>query len=712
MAIITGTPSDDTLGGTSDADQIFGLGGNDQLLGHNGDDLIEGGDGHDALRGLLGNDILLGGTGDDFLNGGQGDDIIDGGTGWDRAAFSTGAVAAVTVDLNIQGVVQNTGQGNDTLIGIEHVSGTRFNDVLTGNGGDNWIWGGSDGSGVTGDDTIFAGDGNDLVEVGAGNHYLDGGAGTDTLSLWGNADDIGPSGVTVSLLLQGAVQDTEQGIMFLTGFENLSGSVHGDSLTGDGGSNRLAGDVGDDQLSGGAGDDTLYGDGRIIIDTHGTAGSGPITTYADIAAAFPDLVAGNDTLEGGLGDDLLNGGGGSDTASYANATGAVQVFLNNFGGGSSSGADGNDTFVSIENVTGSDHDDFLTGNNLDNVLNGGGGHDQLRGNGGNDTLLGGDGDDFLAGGDGDDILDGGDGWDRTSFFTGATAGVTVDLNIQGAAQNTGRGMDILIGIEHTSGTAFDDVLIGNAGDNWLWGDPTGNDTISGNDGNDLIWVGVGHHVVSGGSGIDTLGSNATDLPSGVTWSLALQGSPQATTHGTIDMSGFENLSGTEHDDSLTGDGGANLLAGGLGNDTLSGGAGNDILYGDGLVTVDTHGGGSGPIVTYADATTVLGGVAGNDVLDGGKGDDVLNGGSGDDVLTGGNGTDRFVFGPQSGNDRITDFKKDVIAFEGVAGVDDFGDLIITRVGRDTLISWGDGSDSILIEGMRPNQLDPAFFTFG
>ena len=36
-------------------------------------------------------------------------------------------------------------------------------------------------------------------------------------------------------------------------------------------------------LSGGDGNDTLYGDGRVIVDTHGTGGSGPIVTYGDVA---------------------------------------------------------------------------------------------------------------------------------------------------------------------------------------------------------------------------------------------------------------------------------------------------------------------------------------------------------------------------------------------------------------------------------------------
>ncbi len=110
-----------------------------------------------SLRGGDGNDILLGGNDDDFLRRRRhGDDILDGGAGWDRATYAVGATAGVTVDLNIQGVAQNTGsKGFDTLIGIEHLSGTVFDDLLTGDGGDNWIWGGSDGSGVTGNDTYL-----------------------------------------------------------------------------------------------------------------------------------------------------------------------------------------------------------------------------------------------------------------------------------------------------------------------------------------------------------------------------------------------------------------------------------------------------------------------------------------------------------------------------------------------------------------------------
>ena len=729
MAIINGTPGDDNLGGTPADDQIFGFAGNDQLFGLGGDDLLDGGDDHDALRGGDGNDQLSGGNGDDFLRGddnGVGDDLIDGGDGWDRVTYAVGATAGVTVDLNIQGVAQDTGsKGFDTLIGIEHLTGTIFDDILIGNSGDNWIWGGSDTSGVTGNDTILAGGGNDLVEVGAGNHNLDGGTGIDTLSLWGNDSDITADGVTFSLLLQGAAQDTEQGMMNASGFENLSGSKHDDVLTGDGSDNVLAGDQGSDSLVGGAGNDILYGDGRIIVDDHGTGGSGPITTYADITATFPFLVAGDDVLEGGDGDDLLHGGGGSDTASYASASGEVQVdlafgFADEFDGTGT--YQSTDTLVSIENFLGSAFNDFVRGSAGDNVLTGGAGHDFMRGMDGNDTMVGGDDDDYLDGGQGDDLLDGGAGWDRATFAPSAAAGVTVDLNIVGIAQATGQGNDTLIGIEHVSGTAFDDVLIGDGGDNWIWGGSnatgvTGNDNIAAGGGDDLVQLGTGTHVADGGLGTDTLSlhGNGTDITAaGVTVSLDLQGAAQDTEQGMMTLTGFENLSGSNFDDVLSGDDGANLLAGYSGDDTLSGGKGDDILYGDGVVVVDTHGtGGSGPIGTIVDVSLLdFPEPAGNDILDGGKGDDILNGGGGDDTLTGGQGRDIFAFGAASGNDTVTDFRnnQDAIRFEGVAGVDDFSDLTVTAMGNDTLISWGTG-DSILIEGVKANKIDASDFLF-
>ncbi|HYI39418.1 MAG TPA: calcium-binding protein [Allosphingosinicella sp.] len=707
MAIINGTSDNDFLNGTAGDDTIAALAGNDLVLAREGNDVVDGGDGHDNLHGDDGNDILIGGTGDEYLRGDSGDDLIDGGSGWDRVAFFT-AMSGIAVDLRIQGVAQNTGVGSDTLVGIEHASGTEFADVILGNDGDNWLWG------ENGDDSINAFGGSDLVEVGPGNVSADGGAGNDTFSVWAN--DAALAGVAVSLLLQGAAQATGIGTMTLSGFENLSGSDGDDTLTGDGNSNVLAGDSGNDALAGGAGNDVLYGDGRIIVDTHGTGYSGPITTYVDVEADFPGggFLDGNDVLEGGDGDDSLWGGGGSDTASYAGSGGGQFVSLVS---GFASGAAGEDDLHDIENVLGSAHDDQMLGNSGANVLTGGNGHDYVRAGGGSDILSGGDGDDYLVGGFGDDRIDGGAGWDRAAFYHDTATGVTVNLNIQGVAQNTGQGMDTLVGIEHASGTPFDDVLTGNAGDNWLWGEE-GNDTFHAGAGNDLVEVGTGTHVADGGIGNDTLSfyANGTGVTANVTASLLLQGAAQSTGAGSMTLTGFENLSGSYQNDILTGDGADNVLAGDVGNDILNGGNGNDILYGDGRIIVDTHGTGtSGPITTFGDVVSAFPGdpdiVSGNDSLNGGKGDDILVGGGGDDLLTGAQGNDVFVFGPGSGHDRVTDFaKKDSIAIAGVAGVDDFSDLTIVNAGGSAVISWGTG-DSITLDGYKANKLSAADFSF-
>jgi Ca2+-binding RTX toxin-like protein len=327
-----GADGNDTL---RNIENVVGSAFDDQLLGNDAANVLDGGAGHDLLFGRGGDDTLLGGAGDDFLRGSEGADIMDGGSGWDRvSSFLTVPTVGVTFNLNIQGVAQDTGHGLDTLISIEHASGTVLSDTLIGDGGDNWLWGGSDGmaGGGTGNDNISGGGGNDLVEVGTGNHTLAGGTGTDTLSFLGGHVEISSDGVTFSLASQGIAQNTEQGMMTATGFENLSGSLFDDVLTGDDDANVIAGDQGNDTLSGGRGNDILYGDGRIHVDTHGTGGSGPITTWTDSTPLDPTYVGGNDTLDGGRGDDTLYGGRGNDTMT---------------------GGQGRDTFV-IEAASGND----------------------------------------------------------------------------------------------------------------------------------------------------------------------------------------------------------------------------------------------------------------------------------------------------------------------------------------------------------------------
>jgi predicted extracellular nuclease len=88
--------------------------------------------------------------------------------------------------------------------------------------------------------------------------------------------------------------------------------------------------------------------------------------------------------------------------------------------------------------------------------------------------------------------------------------------------------------------------------------------------------------------------------------------------------GADLVIGRQGTDQLSGNGGADVLCGGNGDDALSGGAGNDALEGE----------------------------RGDDSLSGGAGDDILRGGQGDDSLTGGLDADAFSGGP--GADTNTD----------------------------------------------------------
>jgi Ca2+-binding RTX toxin-like protein len=147
-----------------------------------------------------------------------------------------------------------------------------------------------------------------------------------------------------------------------------------------------------------------------------------------------------------------------------------------------------------------------------------------------------------------------------------------------------------------------------------------------------------------------------------------------------------NLNGGNGDDSLVGNATNNaedVLNGGNGNDNLSGYGGTDALYGGN--GDDKLSGGAGIDYLYGDN--------GNDTLDGGLDGDFLFGGKGNDVLTGGAGADKFVFAPQGGSDRITDFKlaegdKLFFAdfFSTAITVDAFLQKYVTDIGNDLLIS--------------------------
>lgn len=196
--------NDDFLDGGDGDDTVYGGPGDDLIKGSAGNDTLDGGDGDDDIRGANGDDTLVGGPGEDRLHPGAGsdtvdggpdrdriwagadDDAVDGGTGIDTVYYRF-ATNGINADLTT-GIV--TGFGTDTIVGIERVAGTKFDDVLMGNAGRNVL------RGIAGNDQADGGAGNDLVIGGRGDDMLVGGDGDDRIRGGGGQDEgIGGEGI-------------------------------------------------------------------------------------------------------------------------------------------------------------------------------------------------------------------------------------------------------------------------------------------------------------------------------------------------------------------------------------------------------------------------------------------------------------------------------------------------------------------------------------
>src|SRR6478752_1713700 len=123
------------------------------INGTNGGDSLYGGAAADVINGLNGNDTLKGFGGADRLDGGNGIDTV----------FYGDSTAGVGINLATGRGVGGSAEG-DTLISIENVFGSNFNDTLTGTSGANQLHGQ---------------DGNDVIKGGGGDDFLDGGNGND-----------------------------------------------------------------------------------------------------------------------------------------------------------------------------------------------------------------------------------------------------------------------------------------------------------------------------------------------------------------------------------------------------------------------------------------------------------------------------------------------------------------------------------------------------
>ncbi|MGK9237113.1 calcium-binding protein, partial [Inquilinus limosus] len=572
--------------------------------------------------------------------------------------------------------------------------------------------------------------------------------------------------------------------------EHVEGSIHGDELIGDDGGNRLKGEDGDDVLRGGLGADRLDG-GHGCDRLHGEEGDDTLTGGE-----------GGDVLIGGVGADSIDGGAGSDTAFYAGSAEGVRVDLAT-GQGFGGEAEG-DSYENVENVEGSAHADVLIGNAAANRLVGGAGADVLDGGAGNDTvsytgsvqgvivdleagrgafgdaegdtyqgienaegsahddvlngdeganqLRGGAGDDRLAGGGGADVLDGGAGND-TASYAGSAEGVRVDLATGQGFGGEAEG-DSYENVENVEGSAYADVLIGDAAENTLLGG-AGADVFDGSGGADLLdggigvdtvsyigsaqsvtvnlWYNVGYggdaegdkyreierivgsahdDVLIAGTGVDILdGGTGADMIShlhsseGVTVDLAAGRGSGGTAEGDF-YSGMEHIEGSDWDDVLVGNHADNRLLGSEGSDILSGGDGNDVLIGGSAADLLVGGVGS-DTVSYADAdiSDDLQGVTINLKLGRGAGGEAegdiyqdiehAEGSFWDDMLIGNDGANRLNGG--SGNDQLCGGAgDDLLVGGGGDSIFGGGDAIDGGAGMDT-VSYADSYGDVMVD---------------
>ena len=723
----------------------------ERALGGVGDDHITGNIIDNDLVGNAGDDTLLGGPGNDTLHGGPGGDILDGHTGSDTADYSD-SPAGVDVRLGANIALGGDATG-DTLISIENLTGSPYQDTLTGDAGDN------------------------TLEGGPGADRLEGGPGRDTAAYTTSGDRVEINLATGSITGGDAAGDT-----FLS-IENLTGSGRNDSLTGDAGDNVLAGGAGADILVGGPGLDTasyLGSDMSVTVRLHSllaTGGDAEGDVFgATVAVSWvqpdgatatetlPDIenLAGSDygdVLAGDRRDNVLRGHAGNDKL---------------YGGPGG----GDDT------LSGGSGDDSLFGGLGMDMLTGEAGYDFLVGGMGNDILEGGDGDDTLRGGPGADVLTGGVGLD-TADYSGSDNAVTVRLHSLAAAggdatgdtfgntvavayrqANGSTGTESLPDIENLMGSAHNDVLAGDRRDNvlnggvghdTLYGGPGGgNDTLFGNDGNDTLYGGLGDDVLNGGTGDDQLkGGTGNDVMLGGTGRNTLDGGMGRDTASfefaaagitaNLDdpaesdslvrqntLFSIENLTGSNHNDTLIGDVGNNVLAGLNGDDILQGGPGDDVLRGgqgadildggDGMDTVDYSRATSGILHTEGDTLNDIEMIIGSDYRDhlfgpdtqphesyastgtftfypgissdditiqGGPGDDAIHSNTGDDTLYGGPGDDDII--SQGGNNTLYGGPGD-----DQLSTDEEGNNTIHPGTGDNRIYLGEGADTVVI----------------
>ncbi len=654
------------------------------------------------ITGFSGVEHLLSGSGNDnfvFAPGALLTGTLDGGEGLaDHVDFSAWS-SPVTVDLNMDGARPLGGRNRN----IEHATGGRGNDRLTGNaranrliggGGDDTLTGLDGADILIGDHATFRVNSNDLrvietTEFSTGNDQLVGGGGDDVV-MGGLGDDTINTGNGNNAVVADTGRIVHSSFAIV---ELVSGRVNhagADVITTGSGNDYLIAGSGNDRITATAG-----GNNILVADRGAIAFSEGLVVRVDGRGSS---LAGADHLDVGPGNDVLIAGGQTDVIDDAggnnNILGDDGTFF--FLRGSLAEVrlaapinDGADVIT-----TGAGRDLIWTGNG-DNTVHAGAANDDVLAGDGDDTLFGEADDDFLVGGLGDDRLfghqevnsdDAGADILVGGVISGPLTANRADYNIlvrsdlyrpTEAAFPTDSGYvppeiapSLVAGLS-VNGVPFDgeDLLVGGGGRDMLFGgteaDRLFGDGMTATGGESDIATSAGDYL-DAGAGEDGIvfGSGGDDLVRG--------GAGRDVVHGGT---GIDYVLGDDGDDKLYGDAGAegqrlfggsgneqlfadavalseeagDQLFGGDGNDVLHGntrreilvgGPGNDVLYGDQLAGNATNAYAPNPNRDTTGADDRLFGDGGEDQLYGGGGDDELWGGSGSDYVDGQQGQDK------------------------------------------------------------------------
>src|SRR5450830_1085650 len=454
---------------------------------------------------------VIGSAHDDTFIAGPDSRNFDGGIGGSDTINYGASTAAVTVNM-----VTMSGSGgyaqNNTYANIQNATGSSYSDTFISSLAANHFDGGLGGSDTVSYALSNAGVTVSLYDGSASGGYAQG----DTLA---HIQNVIGSDYNDTFIASSEVNNFEGGLgvntvsyFYATGsvmidLTNTIGTGTGGSLYANGDSfshiQNLIGGASDDtfvasldanKLDGGASSSTSHNrvsytasNAGVTVDLNYTDGTGTSGGYAqgDQLLNIQDLTGSNfdDTFVANAANNNFDGGGGSNRVSYAMSNAAVTVDL--VDGTGAGGYAAGDTYVNIQNVTGSALSDTFIASAATNAFDGGaGGSDTVsyarasdgvgvtvnlvtgtgsNGFAANDTytniqnIIGSSYNDIFVASNDVNRFDGGGGSDTVSYASSGAA-VTVDL-VGGTGTGGSAQGDTYINIQNVIGSSADDLFI-------------------------------------------------------------------------------------------------------------------------------------------------------------------------------------------------------------------------------------------------------------